>query len=372
MEIYIHIPFCRKKCGYCDFLSAPAGEETIGRYVEALRREIRSAGFAQGQAGTSVRTVYLGGGTPSLLSPPQIEGILEEVFRCFPVERDAEISMEANPGTVSGEALARIRRAGVNRLSLGVQSTDDRELKMLGRIHTFADARQSLSTARKAGFDNINLDLMFALPGQTVQSWEKTLRTAAGLFPDHISAYGLMIEEGTPFSRMKPDLPGEDDWREMYEAAAGLLAGYGFHRYEISNYAKPGRECRHNIGYWTRVPYLGFGIGAASLWEHQRFCNTRSLERYLVHSADPDGIREEITDLSEEDEMAETMFLGLRMQAGVSEAAFEKTFRRKLRKVYAAPVRKHLSLGMLQETDGRLALTEQGFAVSNAVMADFL
>ncbi len=365
-ELYVHIPFCVRKCGYCDFLSAPADPETMEKYVDALVREIRAAG------GGTVCTAYLGGGTPSLLTEKQIIRILDELHRQFSFTPDAEITMEANPGTLSWKKLCAMKEAGVTRLSIGLQSVWDWELSLLGRIHTFGDFRQSLSTARTCGFDNISADLMFALPGQTLPLWQETLRIAAGLGLEHISAYGLMIEEGTPFASRHLELPDEELWYAMYESAGEVLSGFGFQPYEISNYAREGRQCRHNIGYWTRVDYLGLGLGAASLWKGERFSNTRNLEKYLTWSACPDTIRENREILSVEDEMSETMFLGLRLRRGVEEEAFFRRFGKTTDDVFGEAVRTHTGFGTLERRNGFLRLTPKGIPVSNAVMSSFL
>ena len=280
LELYIHIPFCVRKCAYCDFLSFPSGEEERERYVERLTEEIEEAGaVSEGYVATAI---FFGGGTPSVLTPKQTERILNAVKKSFYVAEDAEITTEVNPGTADRKKLEAWRQAGINRLSFGLQSTETRELQYLGRIHTMEDFLESYRAAREAGFENINIDLMSALPGQTVSSWEKTLRTVVSLQPEHISAYSLIIEEGTPFCQLFgedgdaaeekkrrqslgiPELPDEDAERRMYYDTERILGEAGYHRYEISNYAKPGYECRHNKGYWTGTEYLGLGLGASS------------------------------------------------------------------------------------------------------------
>lgn len=288
-SLYIHIPFCVKKCRYCDFLSGPQDEETRELYTRALINEIKLQTVCP--AGTPVDTVFFGGGTPSVLSGSQIERIMEALYSFFLIQEDAEISMETNPGTADEEKLGILKRSGINRLSLGVQSIHDRELALLGRIHTADQARMTFEQARKAGFDNINIDLMSALPGQSFESWADTLEQAVRWAPDHISAYSLIIEEGTPFASMYqngslPALPDEDMDREMYHYTGAFLAEHGYQRYEISNYAIPGRECRHNSGYWTGHPYLGLGIGAASYVNGTRFSNCTDLRKYSDLLAD--------------------------------------------------------------------------------------
>ena len=274
LELYIHIPFCVQKCAYCDFLSAPANDAAKAEYVDALKKEIQR--YREVASSYQVSSVFVGGGTPSILSCEQMGEIFKMLRQVFTIDRDAEITIEANPGTVTEEKLEGWKQAGINRISFGLQSVNNEELKMLGRIHTYEEFRESYDMARQAGFDNINIDLISAIPGQTVKSWEHTLRTVAELHPEHISAYSLIIEEGTRFyqwygkgqtdQEKYPPLPDEDAERQMYERTEGILEEYGFHRYEISNYAREGKECRHNLGYWSRVEYLGIGLGASSFY----------------------------------------------------------------------------------------------------------
>ena len=376
MELYVHIPFCVKKCAYCDFLSFPQGEEIQRRYVEKLMEEIRtvSAGFHD----TPVSSVFVGGGTPSVLKARWMKELFDCLRASFHIEETAEISMEANPGTVDREKLRIYREAGINRLSFGLQSADNRELKALGRIHTWEEFLESFWLAREAGFSNLNVDLMSALPGQTVESWMDTLKKTADLDPEHISAYSLIIEEGTPFfeaygnGRGDGILPDEDAEREMYHRTREFLKDRGYERYEISNYAKGGRECRHNKGYWQRIDYLGLGLGASSLLEHMRFSNTADMKEYIGNSAFPDKIRQNMESLTEADEMAEFMFLGLRMTEGVSMEAFAEYFGKNMENVYGEVLKKHLEIGMLEQKGDRIYLSRKGIHVSNGVMADFL
>ena len=376
MELYVHIPFCVKKCAYCDFLSFPQGEEIQRRYVEKLMEEIRtvSAGFHD----TPVSSVFVGGGTPSVLKARWMKELFDCLRASFHIEETAEISMEANPGTVDREKLRIYREAGINRLSFGLQSADNRELKALGRIHTWEEFLESFRLAREAGFSNLNVDLMSALPGQTVESWMDTLKKTADLDPEHISAYSLIIEEGTPFfeaygnGRGDGILPDEDAEREMYHRTREFLKDRGYERYEISNYAKGGRECRHNKGYWQRIDYLGLGLGASSLLDHMRFSNTADMKEYIGNSAFPDKIRQNMESLTEADEMAEFMFLGLRMTEGVSMEAFAEYFGKNMENVYGEVLKKHLEIGMLEQKGDRIYLSRKGIHVSNGVMADFL
>ncbi len=329
-EIYIHIPFCKRKCAYCDFLSFPGSESQQRDYVNALLAEIQTE-----PEGGSVSAIFFGGGTPSLLDATEIQRIMEVLKEKYDLTEDAEITIEANPGTLDREKLEIYRKAGINRLSLGLQSAHNQELQTLGRIHTWEEFLESFQLAREAGFSNINVDLMSALPGQSPDDWRDTLKKVADLNPEHISAYSLIIEEGTPFyDKYEQEeeqreagnscklLPTEEEERQMYYDTEKLLQAAGYHRYEISNYAKAGRECRHNCGYWRRVDYRGFGLGAASLIREVRFTNTRSLEEYLNR----DFLRREEEILTTQAQMEEFMFLGLRLCIGISIKEFEKKF----------------------------------------------
>lgn len=367
-ELYIHIPFCVRKCAYCDFLSAPGSEEAKASYTEALLREIEAVKIEKRE----VSSIFVGGGTPSALSPSLMGDIFEKIHKSFSVAPDAEITIEANPGTLSNEKLFLYRNVGINRLSLGLQSPEAAELKSLGRIHTYEEFLESFSLAREAGFQNINVDLMCALPDQTYEGWVRNLRKVAALHPEHISAYSLIIEEGTPFAKRKLNLPDEDTEYRMYEDTAGILAEYGYEQYEISNYAKKDLACQHNVGYWTRKEYLGLGLGAASLWGNQRFSNTSDFSLYLNNSGFPEKIRGDRDALSLEAEMSEFMFLGLRMTKGVSKAEFLEGFGVPIESVYGKVLDKYKSVGLLEETEGRIFLTRAGIHVSNGVMAEFL
>lgn len=380
LAIYIHIPFCVRKCLYCDFLSAPASDETREQYVQALCREIREE--RKSYVNYKIETIFLGGGTPSLLSGEQLDRILGTVFDAYQVADDCEISMEVNPGTVTKEKLKAYKRAGVNRLSIGMQSAVEEELQSLGRIHSSEDAFDTYDLAVKTGFNNINIDLMSAIPGQTIESWKESLKRILDLepAPAHVSAYSLIIEEGTPFFENTPTLPDEDTEREMYKITNDILSEAGYLRYEISNYAKPGFACRHNCTYWERGSYVGFGIGAASLVDQIRFSNTRNLKDYLgkyLKNATV-AIKENRQELSVEEQMEEFMFLGLRMMRGVSAGKFSDLFGRTIDQVYPGIVEKYCRQGLLQKIpeqgsgEARIALTERGIDVSNVIMADFL
>ena len=369
MEIYIHIPFCIRKCDYCDFLSGPSGPEEQADYVQALLREIQAVEEGEGR---SVSSIFIGGGTPSVLDERLLGDILREIRNRFKMEEDAEITIEVNPGTANIGKLQAYREMGINRLSIGLQSPEDRELKILGRIHNYGQFLETYQEARTVGFDNINIDLMSAIPDQTYEGWVKNLRTVAELEPEHISAYSLIVEEGTPFAARKLNLPDEDTESNMYEATAQILKEYGFEQYEISNYARKGRECRHNVGYWTRQDYLGFGLGASSLYGKERFANTADMKKYLENSKNPEKIREKEPSLTREDEMAEFMFLGLRMTKGISKADFQRCFGCTIESVYGEVLEKYESMELLVEKDGRIFLSREGIHVSNSIMAEFL
>ena len=392
LGLYLHIPFCRRKCLYCDFLSAPAGEETVENYVEALCRQIREE--AEAFAGHEVRTVFLGGGTPSVLTADQMDRVLSAVRARYALSDGAEVTAECNPGTLDSKKLRGYRRAGINRLSIGLQSADDRELACLGRIHDYETFLRNYDQAREAGFSNLNVDLMSALPGQTLESWMDTLEKVSALAPEHISAYSLIIEEGTPFferygetareaeKRKWPPLPDEDLDRRMYGETERFLRQKGYYRYEISNYARPGYECRHNIGYWERTDYLGLGLGAASLIDPYRWRIVGNLPEYFRFfgpdtdwkNPDPDGIRRDVQRLSEKERMEEFMFLGLRLTRGISLRRFREQFGRGLREVYGAALEKLEREGLIafSEDGKRLRPTARGIDVSNYALAEFL
>lgn len=371
LELYIHIPFCVRKCSYCDFLSAPADGQVQRAYMEALLREIRGGRRAE----ELVVSVFFGGGTPSVVDEAWIVRLMEELRACYTLAEDAEISMEVNPGTVSAESLRIYREAGINRLSIGCQSARDEELARIGRIHTFQQFLEAYGWAREAGFANINVDLISALPGQSMADWEESLYRVLDLkpAPEHISVYSLIVEEGTPFYEMQEKgvliLPDEDMEREMYWKTTEILQKSGYEHYEISNYARKGFRCRHNCGYWTRQNYLGFGLGAASLYQNVRFQNTDSMERYLELS--PDSHVEE-QKLERREQMAETMFLGLRMADGVDLGEFERQYGISAEHIYGNQIRESMEEGLLERRGDSLILTKRGVDVSNYVMAKFL
>lgn len=373
MELYLHMPFCVRKCAYCDFLSFPTDQETQNLYTRRLREDIDAMGKKYGDI--PVDTIFIGGGTPSVPDSALIVGIMEHVRKAFHVAEGAEISMEANPGTVTREKLTDYRRAGINRLSFGLQSANDRELKLLGRIHTWAEFLESFHLARECGFTNINIDLMSALPGQTRESWKDTLKRVTDLNPEHISAYSLIIEDGTPFGEKygseegRKLLPDEDSEREMYHETKRFLRDCGYERYEISNYAKPGRACRHNIGYWTGLPYLGLGLGASSYMDGCRFAVNSDMKQYLEEKP---GMFTDVEKLTKKDMEEEFFYVGLRMTAGVSLPEFERRFGVSAKDIYPGLMEMFVEEKAAVFQGDRFVLTDYGLDVSNYIMAQFL
>ena len=390
LSLYIHIPFCVRKCGYCDFLSAPADEKARDRYVQALLMEIERYRGTE-TADRKIKTLYIGGGTPSTLSVKQLECIMQKIKCTFNFHGDMETSMEMNPGTASKEKCRALYQMGINRLSIGLQSTNDKELNTLGRIHSYEDFINTYTWCREASFQNINVDLMAALPYQTVESYTTGLRKIIRLAPEHISAYSLILEEGTPFYQKYNSgcypLPDEEQERLMYRETEQILAQAGYERYEISNYAKKGYACRHNLVYWQGGDYLGLGLGSSSYMDGVRFHNTTDLNTYVNQGA----YVEDREELSVQAKMEEFMFLGLRVMAGVSGTEFEKRFGKTMEDVYGDVLRKHEEEGLLRierKEDRKEAtaaepakgktniekvmLTTKGVDVSNYVFADFL
>ncbi len=393
----MHIPFCAKKCAYCDFLSFPGNMRMRREYTDKLLEEIRiQSSFVREY---QVDTIFLGGGTPSVLDVTDITAIMGTLKEHYDIAPDAEITIEVNPGTVKMEGLVAYREAGINRVSMGLQSADDTELRYLGRIHTYDEFLKSFQRVRMAGFTNVNVDLISAIPGQTPESWRNTLKKTAMLKPEHISAYSLIVEEGTPFydrygghvemesyemspeERRRlmalPDLPDEDTEREMYYMTRNCLAEQGYERYEISNYARPGFECRHNVGYWTGTGYLGLGLGASSYLEGCRFHNTSDFQSYVSAHFDDEAefcqaLRQDMEQLSVKSKMEEFMFLGLRLTRGVSVEGFITRFGQSIRNVYGGVIDKLEREGLLEHKNGYYHLTERGLDLSNYAMSLFL
>ncbi|PXV89488.1 oxygen-independent coproporphyrinogen-3 oxidase [Lachnotalea glycerini] len=375
LEIYIHIPFCVKKCDYCDFLSFP---QLNVNYVPALIREIEEINLMGKEAKNYiVKTIFIGGGTPSILEGEEIALVLKSVYKRFEIDSNVEITIEVNPGTATNNKLKAYQEAGVNRISLGLQSINNEELRELGRIHTYEEFLENYWLARKIGFSNINIDLMSAIPRQTVESWNKVLEKAIKLSPEHLSAYSLMIEEGTKFyDKWKQNilkLPSEEEERLMYYNTKSILEAAGYHRYEISNYCKKGFECKHNVGYWRRVEYIGFGLGGASFINHTRFSNVNNMQDYLKGADDNwEHLHQEIHQLSKQEEMEEFMFLGLRMINGVSIKQFEELFDVTYQSIYGTCSAQLVKDNLLDINGDRICLTEKGIDLSNCVLAEFL
>lgn len=377
IELYVHIPFCVKKCNYCDFLSAQSNTETRERYVNTLVKEICSSGSLLKEY--EVTSIFFGGGTPSLLSKEQIGKVMTAIKEIANIKQDCEITIECNPGTIKQELLETYKEIGVNRLSFGLQSANQEELKLLGRIHTYDQFVQNFNLARQCGFTNINVDLMSALPRQTLETYEVTLRKVIDLKPEHISSYSLIIEEGTKFwnlygegNEREHELPSVELDRIMYERSKEILQEAGYERYEISNYAKPSFQCKHNIGYWKRVEYLGFGLGAASLFHNQRFRNVEDLTSYLHKVNANQSILKDIRNLTKKEAMEEFMFLGLRMCKGIDKLRFLHNFEVPIEEVYGAVFQKLKKESVLEEDGSFIKLTDYGIDVSNVVLAEFL
>ncbi len=413
-SLYIHIPFCRHRCAYCDFNTYAGQEESIPVYVDALCREIEFVG-AMAPARLAAHTVFFGGGTPSLLSPRQFNSILAAIRCNFDLAPDAEITMEANPGTVSPGSLVELRQSGINRVSFGAQSANGEELRLLERAHTFLDVLDALSSARRAGFDNLNLDLIYGLPGQLVETWKTTVNRVLELHPEHISAYALTLEHGTPFGRWSArgllPLPDPDSAAEMYEWAGEAFEAAGYAQYEISNWARRGAadgtnlsmSCRHNLQYWRLGPYLGFGAGAHGYADGYRYSNVLRIKTYVDRLVGERNsalvaarLREDALPRfplspaavnhhrqTPQDDMSEFMIMGLRLTSeGISPTAFEQRFGRPLAEVYGVQVDDLVRLGLLEWSGNRplemphdsqiLRLTKRGRLLGNQVFLRFI
>ena len=375
ISIYIHIPLCVKKCAYCDFASFAGRMPQRDAYIDAVCCELRTQAAFFGRR--QVRTVFFGGGTPTLLTGAQVQTIMDTLRKSFDFLPDAEITMEGNPGTLTRENLAAYRKAGVNRLSLGVQSMDDDLLTAIGRIHTAEQAKEAVRMAREAGFDHLNLDLMYGLPGQTVKQWKETLTAAIALGAEHLSCYSLILEEGTLLYEQAENgtcapLPDEDAVCEMDEVTLRMTQEAGYARYEVSNYAKPGKACRHNIVYWECEPYLGVGLSAHSDMDGRRFYNSSDWEAYMQLAKSGLHAREQEGEGSREDRMFERMMMGLRQTRGVDCARFERDFGVKPQQVWDEQIARFMADGLLETAGNRLRLTARGIQVMNSVLVDLL
>jgi oxygen-independent coproporphyrinogen-3 oxidase len=381
MEVYVHIPFCKRKCHYCDFASCAGREDSMEHYCRALMKEIRLRADELGPV--PVLTAYIGGGTPSVLPPGLLSEVLNCLFDAFPLAACAEVTCEANPGTLTEDFLRMLKSHQVNRLSLGAQARQEKLLHALGRIHCWEEVKESVLSARQAGFDNLNIDLMFGLPLQTRADWQETLASVLKLDPEHISCYGLILEEGTVLYEQAGkgmlSLPEEDTERGMYDDALCILSEAGLHPYEISNFSKPTRECRHNLGYWQGKNYLGLGAAAHSRLEcdsdigtYKRFGNKRNLEAYLK-SMDQGVIPvEDCTVIPFREAEFETLMLGLRVIAGVKEADFLHRHGRTLQDAFGSKISPLVNKGLLEYDDGCLYLTRRGMDVQNAVLVELM
>lgn len=392
VSLYVHIPFCALKCKYCDFLSFD-GESygTMLRYVDSLCQEIKL--YAPIADDYIVRSVFIGGGTPSLLDEGLITNIMAFIRKTFALEKDAEITIEANPGTLRHQKLNGYKAAGINRLSIGLQSADDDMLRKLGRMHNYDQFVATFKAARRAGFNNINIDVMSGLPGQTIHSYVDTLSRVLEFGPEHISAYSLSIEEGTPFAKdpeILESLPPDMIDRRMYEITKKLFAAHGYDRYEVSNYARSGYECRHNMVYWTGGEYIGFGLGASSYFQGKRFNNVQDILQYIqlmeetsdkfaeadnleiLYNETTRKLRENVTPIYIDSRMEEFMFLGLRMMCGISRTDFEDRFKKDIYEVYGPVLNKYIDQGFMATYEDRIYLTDAGIDVSNVILADFI
>ena len=402
MELYIHIPFCMKKCSYCDFLSFSADEQTQYSYVQALLRELVFYGSKYKER--VISTIYIGGGTPSWLREEYMEAIMMQVRSSFSVVEDAEITIECNPGTITSQKFEVYKKIGINRLSIGLQSAHNEELKILGRVHNYEQFLKTFDMARKHGFNNINVDLMSSLPGQTPEIFLDSLHQVVRLKPEHISAYSLIIEKGTPFYELyrfdavkqeagmqTESLPTEEEEYQTTKLTQQYLQSEGYVWYETSNFAKKGKECRHNIGYWKRKDYLGVGLGAASLIDNIRYSNIRDIYDYLKETEQIyDGIFENPLEdgtveavpatnlhvsaeaISRNAQMEEFMFLGLRMTEGIYRQDFFDAFGMQIEAVYGDVLSHLQEEALLEKKEGRVYLTDKGLDLSNYVMAQFL
>ena len=364
--LYLHIPFCARKCAYCDFASYAGAEKWMGAYVERVIQEMQE----KSREDLEIATLFISGGTPSLLPPDLMEKLLSALHRHFSILPHAEFTCECNPGTVTEHFLSVLKNHGVNRLSFGAQASQPRLLSLLGRIHTWEQVAESVSLARKMGFDNLNLDLMLALPGQTIADVKDTLRAALALSPTHLSCYGLIVEEGTKMHAQVENglwqLPDEETERQMYECCRETLFAHGFQQYEISNFSLPGKECRHNMDCWKRKEYVGLGSAACGFLAEKRYQNPPDLQDYLQ------GLPPEITAISPEDARFESVMLGLRMTDGISEAAFEQMHGISLEACFGEKMKKPLEEGMLIRQNGYLRMSRRGMDVQNRILVEFL
>lgn len=370
ISLYIHIPFCKQKCFYCDFPSYACKENLMNDYIKALCKEI-----GEKCDGLIIRSLFIGGGTPSYLDEEDLSMLMNAIKK-LKFSHYAEKTIECNPGTVNEEKLRIIKAGGINRLSFGLQTTDNNLLKKIGRIHTFEEFKENYFLARKYGFSNINIDMMFGLPDQSVNMWLASLKEIIDLDPEHISCYSLIIEEGTAFYKMEEmnrlNLPDEDDERDMYREGKKLLSLNGYHQYEISNYSKDGKECIHNEVYWQCKEYLGIGTSASSFMDEKRFSNVKDIKEYIKRINNDESVIEDEYINSKKDDIEEFMFMGLRMNVGIEEEEFKRRFGISIDSIYKNVINRNVTLGLLIRKCGRIYLSDKGFEVSNMVMSDMI
>lgn len=370
IALYIHIPFCKQKCFYCDFPSYACKDNLMETYIDALCIEIKEK-----CKGYLIKTLFIGGGTPSYLNINSLKKLMDTI-KDLSFSKNAEKTMECNPGTVSKEKFEVIKLGGINRLSFGLQTTNNELLKSIGRIHTFESFKENYFLARSLGFENINVDMMFGLPNQSVKEFIKSLKEVVELKPEHISSYSLIIEEGTAFYRLyekdKLELPSEDDERDMYREGKKFLEEMGYRQYEISNFAKEGMECRHNEIYWMCEEYLGVGASSSSFVNKKRLKNIDSIEEYIKRVNNGDFVVEEEYENTREDDIEEFMFMGLRMNEGISEEKFKEKFGVDVDSIYRNVINKNIELGLLKRKCGKIYLSDLGIELSNSVMSDMI
>lgn len=365
--LYIHIPFCKQKCLYCDFTSFSFLESFMEDYVEALNIEIKKV------ADKNISTIFIGGGTPTYLNLKNLN-MLKETLKTLKLTKETEFTVEGNPGTFSKEKLEVLKHMGVNRLSIGLQAVQDSLLKKLGRIHDFNDFLNSYNMAREIGFNNINIDIMFGLPGQDIKMWQETLKTVTSLKPEHLSCYSLILEEGTPFFDKYDykDLPDEDVVSDMYSITKEFLREKGYFQYEISNFSKKNLECRHNIVYWNLKNYIGIGSGAHSYYEGIRYRNESNVKKYIKSIKKYGNAIVEVHNNSLKDDMEEFVFLGLRKINGISMKEFKNRFKEDIFSIYGNVIKKYESKGLIVITEDRLFFSSRGIEISNYILSDFI
>lgn len=372
--LYLHIPFCIQKCKYCDFISSRQNNETIDLYIEALKKEVNM--YSNRLSSYSVETIFIGGGTPSILDIKKIDGIVREIFRNFDVSKNVEFTIESNPGTLTKDKLRKYNDIGINRLSIGLQSYNNDILKEIGRMHTEEDFIHNYNAARDVGFNNINIDLIYGLPSQTLEDWENTLNEVIKINPEHVSAYSLKIEEGTAFKKLldenKLSLPGDEEDRKMHNLAINLLGQHGIIQYEISNFSKKENKCKHNLIYWNNEEYLGLGVSAHSYMNSCRYSNTEDINEYIgfIDENKLPVVNEEHKD--KRDEIVETIFLALRLNKGVDLDMFRNRFDISIYDMYGEKIKRLVNLNLLHEEKGHIRLTRYGMDVSNRVFIEFL